>query len=214
MILPGAGVVFLLTVFAYLMGSYVPFLGAESLAMIIGIVVASAGFVDSPRLSSGLRWSEKWPIEVGIALLGLTVGWDVVKSVGIKGVLFTVIMFIGVLLITWLAGRLFGFDLKQRLLLAAGIGVCGNSAIAAVTPVVGASEDQRRFTSVSISIVGVISLLVLPYIASFLFGNNQLAGALTGGILPSVGQAIGGSMIVGNVAGNDLNYCCLYICDT
>lgn len=201
MLLPGIILTLATVVVAYAIAKFVPIIGGESLAMLLGIGLSLTKVASRPLFTPGLKWSEKYPIEVGVAIIGLTVGWSTIQSVGLNGVLYIVVLMLLVILSSLLIGKLFGLDKKTRMLLGAGSAVCGTSAIAAVTPIVGADDQQRRSTSAIISLTGVVILLFLPSFASLVFGNHLSSGALLGGTLPSIGQAISGALIVGNQSG-------------
>lgn len=62
--------------------------------------------------------------------------------------------------------------------------MCGTSASAAVSPVIGANDTQHRTAATTVSLTGVALLLILPTIEPAILGHNDLlSGALIGGTL-------------------------------
>lgn len=200
--LPGIGLTVALAVVAEWLTPLLPFLGAEGIAMLLGIVIGNTAFRQQ-IWNPGVDWSEKYFIQFGIAFLGLTVTLRTVEQLGWQGILFIVLqMTATILIVMWLGGRFFKVSSESAMLMGAGNAVCGTSAIAAVSPVIGANDTQRRTAAATVSLTGVALLLILPTIGPAILGHNDLlSGALIGGTLQSVGQAVGAGLMVNDAAG-------------
>lgn len=184
-------------VVAKLLAPYLPALGGETLAMFIGLGLGNTLFSDS-RWGSGVKWSEKYPIEVGIAILGLTLTLSTIASLQWRGLLFILaIMMLTITFVMWIGQKVFHVDQKSSMLMAAGNAVCGSSAIASVAPAIHADDNKRRTAVATVSISGTALLLILPLIAPTLLHNNDLLmGALVGGTVQSVGQVVGTASLI------------------
>lgn len=195
--LPGIAVTLLVSVVAKYLAIYLPFIGAESLAMLMGILLGNTVLTQS-KLNSGVKWSEKYPIEIGIALLGLTVTLKTIESLGINGILFIVLQMLLTIIVAIVLGkRVFKVSKKSSLLMAAGNAVCGSSAIAAVSPEIKANDDERRTAVATVSLVGIVLLIILPIVGPVVLGKQDLLlGALIGGTLQSVGQVVGTASLI------------------
>ncbi|WP_245150405.1 putative sulfate exporter family transporter [Weissella cibaria] len=170
--------------------------------MLLGIVIGNTAFRQQ-IWNPGVDWSEKYFIQFGIAFLGLTVTLRTVEQLGWQGILFIVLqMTATILIVMWLGGRFFKVSSESAMLMGAGNAVCGTSAIAAVSPVIGANDTQRRTAAATVSLTGVALLLILPTIGPAILGHNDLlSGALIGGTLQSVGQAVGAGLMVNDATG-------------
>lgn len=187
----------ILSFIAKILALWLPFLGAEAIAMLLGIVLGNT-VLTGDTWAPGIKWAEKFPIEIGIALMGLTVTLRTIEKLGINGLVFILIqMTLTIVIVLWLGGRLFKVSKQSAMLMGAGNAVCGSSAIASVSPAIGATDDQRRTAVATVSLTGVVLLLVLPVIGPYLVGNNNLLlGALVGGIVQSVGQVVGTAALI------------------
>ena len=186
-----------LAVVAKLLSPFLPTLGAEALAMLAGIVLGNTVFANQ-RWGAGVKWAEKYPIEIGIALLGLNVTLQNMESLGWSGVIFILLqMALTILFVMWIGGRVFKVSPQSAMMMGAGNAVCGSSAIASVAPAVGATDDQRRTSVATVSLAGVILLFVLPVIGPAILPNNMMVSALIGGTVQSVGQVAGTASLVG-----------------
>lgn len=194
-----AGIIltFLLAFVAKLLSPFLPTLGAEALAMLAGIVLGNTIFINQ-RWAAGVKWAEKYPIEIGIACLGLNVTLTNMASLGWQGVLFILIqMSLTIFFVMWLGGRIFKVAPASAMMMGAGNAVCGSSAIASVAPVVGATDDQRRTSVATVSLAGVVLLFVLPILGPAVLPDNMMVSALIGGTVQSVGQVSGTASLVG-----------------
>lgn len=186
-----------LALVAKLLSPFLPTLGAEALAMLAGIVLGNTVFANQ-RWGAGVKWAEKYPIEIGIALLGLNVTLQNMESIGWSGVIFILLqMALTILFVMWIGGRVFKVSPQSAMMMGAGNAVCGSSAIASVAPAVGATDDQRRTSVATVSLAGVILLFVLPVIGPAILPNNMMVSALIGGTVQSVGQVYGTASLVG-----------------
>jgi uncharacterized integral membrane protein (TIGR00698 family) len=177
---------------------WLPTLGAEALAMVLGIILGNTVFAQQ-RWGAGVKWAEKYPIEIGIAALGLNVTLQNIESLGWTGIIFILLQMLAtILVVMWLGGRVFKVAPQTAMLMGAGNAVCGSSAIASVAPAVGATDDQRRTSVATVSLAGVALLFVLPIIGPAVFPHNDLlVSALIGGTVQSVGQVSGTASLVG-----------------
>lgn len=200
--LPGIGLTLVLAIVAKILTPLLPFLGSEGIAMLLGIVVGNTIFKQE-LWDSGVVWAEKYVIQFGVALLGLTITLRTVGSLGWQGVLFILLqMTITIVLVIWLGGRIFKVSAESAMLMGAGNAVCGTSAVAAVSPVIGANDTQRRTAAATVSLTGVVLLLILPTLVPVLFNHSDLlSGAMIGGTLQSVGQAVGAGLMVNEATG-------------
>ncbi|MEY4664956.1 YeiH family protein [Weissella cibaria] len=177
---------------------WLPTLGAEALAMVLGIILGNTVFAQQ-RWGAGVKWAEKYPIEIGIAALGLNVTLQNIESLGWTGIIFILLQMLAtILVVMWLGGRVFKVAPQTAMLMGAGNAVCGSSAIASVALAVGATDDQRRTSVATVSLAGVVLLFVLPIIGPAVFPHNDLlVSALIGGTVQSVGQVSGTASLVG-----------------
>ncbi|MDF7626712.1 putative sulfate exporter family transporter [Leuconostocaceae bacterium ESL0723] len=204
----GIIVVLVISLLAQFLAIYLPQLGAESIAMIVGIVLGNTLFT-ADRYGAGVKWSEKYPIEMGIALLGATLTLKTLAGLGLNGIAYIIVNMAAVIGIVYVLGRyVFKVDLHSTMLMGAGNAVCGSSAIAAVAPVIGAKDDDRRTAVATVSLTGMILLLTLPGLSHLIFGHNDfLTGALVGGTVQSVGQVVGTAALIN---GNVVTYATLF----
>lgn len=194
-----AGIALTLTValVAEQLAKFLPMLGSETLAMFLGLFIGNV-VLTADRWGAGVKWSEKYPIEVGIAILGFSLTFDTIFSLGWQGILFILLLMWGTIkFVMWIGTQLFKVDIRTAAMMAGGNAVCGSSAIASIAPAIKAHDDDRRTAVAVVSISGTLLLLILPILAPIFLGdNNMLMGALVGGTVQSVGQVVGTASLI------------------
>ena len=88
----------------------------------------------------------------------------------------------------------------MAILIACGNSICGNSAIAAVAPVIGADGDEVASSIAFTAVLGVVVVLGLPLLAS-LFGLSVTQyGVLAGLTVYAVPQVLAATLPIGALA--------------
>ncbi len=203
--LPGVGLCVLVTGAATLLAMMERWLfGAawlESLvlAIIIGAVVRTA-WTPSTRWQTGISFSAKMLLEIAVVLLGASVSARTVLAAGpglLVGIAAVVVLAIGC---SYGIGRLFGLPHRMATLVACGNSICGNSAIAAVAPVIGADGEDVAASIAFTALFGVVLVLLLPLAVPLLHLSGLQYGALAGLTVYAVPQVLAATAPVGTVA--------------
>jgi uncharacterized integral membrane protein (TIGR00698 family) len=97
-------------------------------------------------------------------------------------------------------GRLLGLPHRMATLIACGNSICGNSAIAAVAPVIGASGEDVAASIAFTAVLGVIVVLLLPLTIAVLHLSSLQYGALAGLTVYAVPQVLAATAPAGAVA--------------
>ena len=200
-IMKGLLVCIIVGILAKFTSQLIPFIGATSLAIIIGIVVGNTVAKDKEYLP-GVKFSEKVLLPNAIMLLGVTLHLSALTKLGFKAVIFIVLEVSMVIFINLIIGKSLGFSRNFSLLMGSGNAVCGSSAIAATAPVLGAKEDEVGIPIAVINLIGTIFMFVLPFIAVKILKYSFLeSSALIGAGLQSVGQVVAGGNFLGAEVG-------------
>ena len=169
------------------------------LAILIGAAVRTA-WNPGERWKPGIRFSAKLLLEIAVVLLGASVSAATIMSAGLPLLVSILAIVAGAIVLSFTIGRLFGLSKRLAILVACGNSICGNSAIAAVAPVIGASSDDIASSIAFTAVLGVVIVLILPLIGT-LIGMTQVAfGALAGLTVYAVPQVIAATAPVGPAA--------------
>ena len=117
--------------------------GAGVLAILLGIAVRTLWSPDA-RFRTGIAFSAKQLLEVAVVLLGASLSLGAILASGpalLAGIVGTVAIGIGASIAIC---RVLGLPPRMAILVACGNAICGNSAIAAVAPVIGADSQGHH----------------------------------------------------------------------
>ena len=92
--------------------------------------------------------------------------------------------------------KLLGLDKKVSTLIGVGNSICGNSAVVAVAPVIGALPSQIAAVIGFSAILGMLQIILLPLIFSNFGINNYDYGVIAGISVYAVSQVVAASSIV------------------
>ena len=173
-----------------------PYLEALVLAILIGVAVRTAW---KPRKSwnDGIGFSAKFVLEFAIVLLGASVSITMIAALGslvILGIACIVALAIGT---SYLIARALGLPQRMSILIACGNSICGNSAIAAVAPVIGADADDIAASISFTAVLGVIVVLGLPFLVPILDLSLTQYGVLAGLTVYAVPQVLAATLPIG-----------------
>lgn len=159
------------------------------LAILIGTAVRSLLRPDD-RFSLGIRFSAKTLLEIAVVLLGASVSARAVMAAGpmlLFGIVGVVVMAIT---ISYGIGRLLGLEHRMATLVACGNSICGNSAIVAAAPVIGATAGDIAASIAFTAVLGVVVVLLLPTLVPLLHLSDTQYGVLAGLTVYAVPQVI------------------------
>lgn len=195
-IVPGLLLSILVAALAKFSAIFLPQLGGATLAILFGIFLGNTVFKQS-LLQKGTKFAESRLLEVSVVLLGMTVTFQTIAEMGIRGLLYILFIMTGTIFFTYKIGQRIGFNQTTSLLMAGGNAVCGSSAIASIAPCIHAKEEEKGQIITLVNLLGTVMMLTLPFIGRGLFGDDTLAiSALLGGTLQSVGQVVAGASLL------------------
>jgi uncharacterized integral membrane protein (TIGR00698 family) len=178
----------------YLVGH--AYLEALVLAILIGIAVRAA-WQPGPRFNPGIHICAKFVLESAIVMLGASVSAAAIVALGpilIVGIVCIVAIAIGT---SYCICRLLGLPQRMAILIACGNSICGNSAIAAVAPVIGADGNDIASSISFTAVLGVVVVLTLPLLAPVLHLSLRQYGVLAGLTVYAVPQVLAATLPIG-----------------
>lgn len=158
---PGLALAVLVALAATELGGFVPVVGAPVLGIVLGMVMAGA-IVPDERLHDGFAFAAKPVLQASIVVLGATLSLHQVAVVGLE----SLPVMLGTLAVAlggaFVLGRVLGVRGDAQLLIGVGTGICGASAIAAVTAVVNPRREHVAYAIGTIFTCNVAAVLLFP----------------------------------------------------
>jgi uncharacterized integral membrane protein (TIGR00698 family) len=171
-------------------------LEALVLAILVGTAVRTVWDMH-PRWYPGIRFSAKTLLEIAVVLLGASLSAETVWAIGplmLIGIAGIVTVAIG---ISYAIGRGLGLPRRMAMLVACGNSICGNSAIAAAAPVIGADSEDVTASIAFTAVLGVIVVVSLPLLAPLLHLDKLQYGILAGLTVYAVPQVLAATAPLG-----------------
>jgi uncharacterized integral membrane protein (TIGR00698 family) len=148
------------------------------LALLVGLAF---GAVASHPYPGESRQISKYMLQAAVVGLGFGMNLHQVMRAGSSGFLYTAIGIVFALAVGTLIARVVAVDSRAAFLISTGTAICGGSAIAAVGPVLGATEDEMSVSLGTVFLLNSVALLTFPAIGTaFQLSQTQfgLWGAL------------------------------------
>lgn len=149
-------------------------------ALAVGIVLALLSAIPPAAATGWAKTSARYLMQVCIVLSGLTMNVMEVLHAGLTGIVFTIATILGSFGLGWLLYRWLKTDGKVTTLLSSGTAICGGSAIAAVSPVIGASSAQISVAMATVFVLNGVALYAFPLIGDWLHLTAQQFGTWAG----------------------------------
>ena len=169
------------------------------LAILLGAAVRTA-WTPGERWRAGVEFGAKVLLEIAVVALGASVSAATLLSAGpalLAGIAAVVAC---ALAASYAMGRLLGLPHRMATLVACGNSICGNSAIAAVAPVIGADGEDVAAAIAFTAVLGVLAVLGLPLLGVALHMSALQFGALAGLTVYAVPQVLAATAPLGATA--------------
>ena len=176
-----------------------PWIEALVLAILIGTAVRTA-WTPGPQYRAGVTFCAKTVLEVAVLLLGASLSLQTIAAAGPALLVAIAVLVMAALASTYGFGRAMGLPVRMAILVAAGNSICGNSAIAAVAPVIGASSKDVASSIAFTAVLGVVVVLLLPLLAPLLHMTQIQYGVLAGLTVYAVPQVLAATAPIGTLA--------------
>lgn len=142
------------------------------LALALGLGVALLG-VRPAALDKRLS---TWTLQLAVVGLGFGMQAGEVLALGWGGLLLTGGSLVLTLAVGWSLGRWLHVPARLSWLLGCGTGICGGSAIAAMAPVIDASDEDKTLALGTVFLLNAVALFVFPLVGGVLQLSQQAFG--------------------------------------
>ena len=176
-----------------------PYLDGLVLAILLGMAVRTA-WEPGERWRPGIRLSAGMLLEVAVALLGASLDLRSVLAAG-PGLLLGIAGVVAAAIVAgYVVGRVVGLPRRMAVLVACGNAICGNSAIAAVAPIIGATGREVAAAVAFTAVLGVAVVLALPLLVPALGLSATQYGVLAGLTVYAVPQVLAATAPLGSLS--------------
>ena len=154
-------------------------IGASVIALFIGMLV-NRFYPPNAATKPGIRFTSKKILKFAIILLGASLNIRTVLTVGrfsLTVMVFTLATCFG---LGALIGKALGLNWKTSSLINAGTGICGGSAIAAIAPVIDATDMDIAYGMSATFLFDMVMILVFPLLGRWMGLSDAAFGLWAG----------------------------------
>jgi uncharacterized integral membrane protein (TIGR00698 family) len=176
-----------------------PYLEGLVLAILLGMAARTA-WEPGEWWRPGVRRSAGTLLEIAVALLGASLDLRSVLAAGPGLLLGIAGVVAAAIAASYGVGRAVGLPRRMAVLVACGNAICGNSAIAAVAPVIGATAREVASAIAFTAVFGVVVVLALPLLIPALGLSATQYGVLAGLTVYAVPQVLAATAPLGSLS--------------
>ena len=181
----------------------------------VGLICSASGFLSPPfALAVGLIFGlvfthpflgdsknlAKFLLQASVVALGFGMNLREVLRAGRSGFLYTAVGITFAMAIGLLIGRFLKVAKTASFLITAGTAICGGSAIAAVAPIVQASDEEMAVSLGTVFILNSVALLLFPAIGWALHLSQEQFGLWSALGIHDTSSVVGAAARYGPVA--------------
>lgn len=175
---------------AYVLGYLVPGLNSLVWALALGMLLVNV--VPLPGgTNAGVQFAARPVLKLGVVLLGFRISVSDALALGPKVLLIVLVTIPVTFGAAMCIGHWLSLPRKLSLLVGTGSAICGASAVAAMSSVADAKEEDVGFAVATVTLFGTVSLLAIPFLSSTMLGLSAAAsGVWAGASVHEVGQVV------------------------
>jgi uncharacterized integral membrane protein (TIGR00698 family) len=199
-LLPGLAAAAAVAAVAEPVGRAAPAVGAPIVALVLGIALAAARRPPA-RTLPGLAFAGRYVLQAAIVVLGATLGLREAAHVGVSTLPVMLGSLAAALIVAAVAGRLLRIDGALQTLIGVGTGICGASAIAAVSGVVEATGAQIAYAVSTIFVFNLVAVATFPVLGHALHMSDSAFGLWAGTAVNDTSSVVAAAYAYGPAAG-------------
>lgn len=184
-------------------------------AFIFALMVCLSSFVSGPIALVGgfvfyylfghpfLRFNYKavnWLLKIAIVGLGFGMNIEDTLMAGKDGLTLTVISFFLILIMGFFMGKFLKLQKETTHLISSGTAICGGSAIAAIAPIIKASEKDISISLGTVFLLNSVALLIFPPIGHFFNLTEHQFGLWSAIAIHDTSSVVGAALTYGEEA--------------
>jgi uncharacterized integral membrane protein (TIGR00698 family) len=167
------------------------------LALLAGLIFA---FISEHPYRDQSSRASRILLQASVVALGFGMNLQQILRAGRTGVLYTALGIGFALTVGYLLGRALSVQQTPSFLISTGTAICGGSAIAAVGPITGATDDEMSVSLGTVFILNSIALLTFPTIGAMFHLTQQQFGLWAALAIHDTSSVVGAAAKYGAVA--------------
>ena len=217
--MPGILFCFTIAVPAWFFGEAFPVIGSPVFGILIGMLLVMLspklttmnfrlGKVKADdggmRLDVGVKYTSKKLLQASVVLLGFGMDLFYVLQVGAESISVILSTLSAAFVTAYFIGKLLRLDGKMTTLIGVGTSICGGSAIAAASPVIGAKDEEVAQAISTIFLFNIIAVFIFPALGMWLGMSDKGFGMWAGTAINDTSSVVAAGAAWSNAANNNV----------
>ncbi|WP_207952965.1 YeiH family protein [Paenibacillus agricola] len=198
---PGLLFVLLIAFISTWLGSLFPLIGGPVFGITLGIMINNIWGKPKNTLN-GVQFSSKKILQWAIIALGCGLSLSKVWETGMESLGVMLISLLFAFAATYFFGRILKIPGRLKVLIGVGTGICGGSAIAAVSPVIEAEEVEIAYAVSTIFLFNIFAVLLFPSVGHWLGLSDKAFGIWAGTAINDTSSVVAAGYLYSNAAGD------------
>ena len=200
-ILPGVLVCIVIAIISFYLGQQIPLVGGPVFALFLGMII-NLFLKTNGKLKDGLDFTSKRLLKLAIILLGFSLSIGQILEVGKISLVVMIFTLAAAFGFGYFFGKLFNMDWKLSSLISAGTGICGGSAVAALSPVIEADDSDVAYAISATFIFDIVMVILFPIMGHRLGLSDLAYGLWAGTAVNDTSSVVAAGYAYSDAAGN------------
>lgn len=197
---PGILIALTIALIAAWLGNMYPIIGGPVFGILIGIIINN--FFGKPKCSKdGIKFTSKNLLQYAIILLGTGLSLTQVWKTGLHSLYVMVFTLLFAFISSYGFGKLLKVPFNLTSLIGVGTAICGGSAIAAISPVIEAEENEVAYSISTIFLFNILAVLIFPPIGHLIGFSDTSFGLWAGTAINDTSSVVAAGYAFSNEAG-------------
>jgi uncharacterized integral membrane protein (TIGR00698 family) len=198
--IPGIIFALVLAIIATLLGRLAPIIGGPVFGIVLGILISTL-WKKPECTKKGLGFASKKILQWSIIALGGGLSFTQVYKVGLSSLYVMIFTLSTAFILAFGVGRLMGIPIKLTSLIGMGTAICGGSAIAAISPIIEADDEDIAYSISTVFIFNVIAVLLFPALGHLIGFSDKAFGLWAGTAINDTSSVVAAGYSFSSAAG-------------
>lgn len=190
-----------LALIATLLGTVFPIIGSAVFAIVLGLLLNNTLGIPAD-FQPGIKFSSKKILQASIILLGFSLSIQDIGTTGLSSLSVTLITIAVAFISAFLIGKWLKIPINTKTLIAVGTAICGGSAIAAVSPIIEAEEDEVALSISTIFLFNVVAVFLFPFLGHLMNLSDAGFGLWAGTAINDTSSVVAAGYSYSETAGD------------
>ena len=191
----------LIAIVAYFLGNIFQLIGGAVFGIVIGIAI---GHLSSrrPSFTEGINFTSKTILQWAVIILGSGLSLRQVYATGAASMIIILVTITAAFAAVFAVGRMLKVEFNLKSLIGVGTAICGGSAIAAVSPILEAEDQEIAYAISTVFLFNVVAVFIFPAIGHVLGLTQMGFGLFAGTAINDTSSVVAAGYTFGNAAGD------------